>query len=104
MLPHTLLCLCPCPFLSPFHSPQGELADYDGSEGHPGHRRLADPSTYAALESDMVFLGLAGLQDPPRPEVGGRRLLRCCFCVVPSCGCEAWELQPSRATPALPTL
>ena len=46
----------------------GELSDYDGSEAHRGHRRLADTSQYAALESDMVFLGLTGLQDPPRPE------------------------------------
>lgn len=37
---------------------------------HPaGHKLLADPSRYAALESDLVFLGVAGLQDPPRPEV-----------------------------------
>lgn len=47
-----------------------DLADYDGSEKHRGHKRLADPSQYAAIESDLVFLGLAGLQDPPRPEVG----------------------------------
>lgn len=30
---------------------------------------LADPAQYSALESGMVFLGLAGLMDPPRPEV-----------------------------------
>ena len=49
----------------------GELADYDGSEGHRGHVRLADPGAYEGIESDLTFLGLAGLQDPPRPEVGG---------------------------------
>ena len=54
-----------------------DLADYDGSESHRGHKRLADPAQYAAIESDLTFLGLAGLQDPPRPEVGPlRRLLR----------------------------
>lgn len=47
----------------------GDLADYDGTEAHKGHRRLADTTAYAALESDLVFLGLTGLQDPPRPEV-----------------------------------
>ncbi|KAL4853336.1 Calcium-transporting ATPase 2 [Chlorella vulgaris] len=46
-----------------------ELADYNGSDAHRGHSRLADPSQYSAIESDLVFLGLAGLQDPPRPEV-----------------------------------
>jgi len=28
-------------------------------------------SRYAEIESSMVFLGLAGLRDPPRPEVAG---------------------------------
>eukprot|EP00887_Chlorella_sp_A99_P001879 scaffold19.g1879.t1 len=49
----------------------GDLADYDGSEGHRGHARLADPSSYETIESDLIFLGVAGLQDPPRPEVRG---------------------------------
>ena len=49
----------------------GDLGSYDGSEGHAAHRRLADPSQYAAIESDLAFVGLAGLQDPPRPEVRG---------------------------------
>lgn len=48
------------------------LASYDGSlEKHPGHKLLINPAGYSTIESDMVFLGLAGLQDPPRPEVAG---------------------------------
>jgi magnesium-transporting ATPase (P-type) len=32
-------------------------------------RRLAANELYGALEQDLVFLGLVGLEDPPRPEV-----------------------------------
>ena len=46
----------------------GELAGYTGPE-HPGHALLADPSQYPKIESSLVFCGLAGLRDPPRPEV-----------------------------------
>lgn len=46
----------------------GALADYDG-EHHPSHRALQDPASYARVESDLVWLGVAALQDPPRPEV-----------------------------------
>ena len=45
-----------------------ELAGYNGVE-HPGHRLLMDPVNYSQLESELVWLGVAGLQDPPRPEV-----------------------------------
>ncbi len=48
----------------------GELAGYDG-EGHAGHARLADPGCYAEIESGLTWLGVAGLQDPPRAEVRG---------------------------------
>ena len=46
----------------------GPLADYDGDH-HPSHKLLLDPSNYTPLESDLIWLGVAGLQDPPRPEV-----------------------------------
>lgn len=47
----------------------GELSSYDGTELHHAHKLLAEPANYAKIESDMIFLGVAGLQDPPRPEV-----------------------------------
>ena len=46
----------------------GELAEYDGDK-HPAHKLLLDPVNYAQVETDLVWLGVAGLQDPPRPEV-----------------------------------
>ncbi|KAK9839523.1 hypothetical protein WJX81_007349 [Elliptochloris bilobata] len=48
----------------------GDLATYDGDQ-HPGHRRLCDAGNYAEIESGLTWLGVAGLQDPPRGEVRG---------------------------------
>lgn len=47
----------------------GILSSYDGSHSHPGYKILKDPSQYEAIESEMTFVGLVGLRDPPRPEV-----------------------------------
>ncbi len=47
----------------------GELSSYDGTEKHKAHALLKDPASYASIESDLTFIGMTGLRDPPRPEV-----------------------------------
>lgn len=39
----------------------GPLEGYSG-EAHRGHALLRDPAAYAHIESDMVFLGMVGLE------------------------------------------
>jgi len=46
------------------------LSDYDGSHTHPSYKALqTDPDAFADVEKGMIFLGLAGIKDPARPEV-----------------------------------
>uniref|UniRef100_A0A383VU19 P-type Ca(2+) transporter n=2 Tax=Tetradesmus obliquus TaxID=3088 RepID=A0A383VU19_TETOB len=47
------------------------LSGFDGDMhgNNAATKLLQDASKYADIESGMVFLGLAGLRDPPRPEV-----------------------------------
>ncbi|KAI8015983.1 Calcium-transporting ATPase 4, endoplasmic reticulum-type [Camellia lanceoleosa] len=46
-----------------------EFATHNGDEDHPAHELLLNPSNYSAIESKLIFVGLAGLRDPPRKEV-----------------------------------
>ena len=39
----------------------GNLSDYNG-ESHPAHNSLLDPCNYVTIESNLIFVGMAGLR------------------------------------------
>lgn len=39
-----------------------KFATYDGSEDHPDHELLLNPSNYSSIESNLTFVGLVGLR------------------------------------------
>ncbi|CAK9231707.1 unnamed protein product [Sphagnum troendelagicum] len=51
-----------------FKTDLGTLSNYTGPN-HPAHQSLVASENYSAIESELTFVGLAGLQDPPRKEV-----------------------------------
>jgi len=53
-----------------FEGKYAPLATYDGSASHPAHKLLeVAPEKFIEVEQHMVFVGLAGIKDPARPEV-----------------------------------
>lgn len=38
----------------------GIFSNYDG-ESHPAHKDLLDPEKYAEIETDLTFVGIAGI-------------------------------------------
>ena len=54
----------------------GPLAKLTSEEEAAASPYLRNPSQFAQIESNLVFLGIAGIKDPARPEAA-RAILQC---------------------------
>lgn len=36
--------------------------NYNGNDDHPAHQLLLNPSNYSSIESELIFVGMAGLR------------------------------------------
>ncbi|KAF7455912.1 sarco/endoplasmic reticulum Ca2+-ATPase [Cryptosporidium felis] len=47
----------------------GDLSNYSGQPRTKGATLLSDPSNFASIETNLCFIGIVGIYDPPRPGV-----------------------------------
>lgn len=60
----------------------GNLSDYNG-ENHPAHNTLLDPCNYDTIESNLIFVGMAGLRVSAFLPVGLHLSLILKQCIIP---------------------